>query len=129
VRGGAQSRQDGDGDTMDPSAGPTGPEGITVAEHDGAVLVVLRGEVDAALRADASRAMVTVVSSDGPVTVDASEVTFIDSSGLAFLLQLQRVVTDAGRPLVLRDPTGIVRRVLALVGLDRLFPTAEAQGV
>ncbi len=108
---------------MEHSGEVAGAHGITVAHDDGAVLVRLWGEIDASLRNAASQCMVTVVGSDGALTIDTSGVTFIDSSGLAFLLQLQGVATDAGRPVVLRDPSGVVLDLLALVGLDRLFAT------
>lgn len=112
---------------MEQGAEITAPHGITIThEDDGTVLVVLRGEIDASLRSAASQGMVAVVRAEGPVTVDTSEVTFIDSSGLAFLLQLQGVTTDAGRPLLLRDPSGAVLDLLSLVGLDTLFVTEEA---
>ena len=108
---------------MEHSAGVVAPHGISVAHEDGAVLVRLWGEIDGTLRDAASQCMVTVVGCDGALTIDTSGVTFIDSSGLAFLLQLQGVATDAGRPVALRDPSGVVLDLLALVGLDRLFAT------
>ncbi|WNB85552.1 STAS domain-containing protein [Cellulomonas sp. ATA003] len=106
---------------MDDSDGATTPAGITVEQHDGTTTVVLRGEIDASRRESASRSMVAVLAGDGPVVLDTSGVTFIDSSGLAFLLQVHGVATDAGRPVVLRDPSGAVVELLALVGLDTLF--------
>lgn len=113
---------------MEHSAGVP-PRSITVTRDDGVVLVHLDGEIDATLRDAASRAMVTVVGGDGPVVIDTSGVTFIDSSGLAFLLQVHGVATAAGRHVSLRDPSRAVLDLLALVGLDGMFPTAEAQGV
>jgi anti-sigma B factor antagonist len=108
---------------MDPSTEVAVPPGITVTRDDDAVLVHLHGEIDASLRDAASRCMVEVIGCEGPVTIDTSQVTFIDSSGLAFLLQLHGVATDGGRPLLLRDPSGAVLELLALVGLDTLFAT------
>lgn len=108
---------------MDRCAEVTAPHGISVSERDGTVTVRLAGEIDAGEREHASRCMVAVLAGDGPVVVDTSAVTFIDSSGLAFLLQLQAVLTDAGRDLRLRDPSGAVLDLLALVGLDTLFVT------
>lgn len=113
---------------MEHSAGVAAPQRITVTHDDGTTLVHLLGDIDASLRDAASRCMVTVLRSDGPVTIDTSGVTFIDSSGLAFLLQLQGVASDAGRPVTLRDPSGVVLDLLALVGLHRLFPHTEAPG-
>ena len=118
---------------MDQSTGAASPHRITVEDAGVATLVVLTGEIDVALRAAASECMVTVIATDGPVVIDTSEVTFIDSSGLAFLLQLQSVAADAGRSVVLRDPSGAVVDLLALVGLDGLFhrvgPRGARQGV
>jgi anti-anti-sigma factor len=111
------------------SAGAAEPHGITVEETGGVMLVRLVGEVDASRRAAASECMVTVVQGTLPLVIDTSAVTFIDSSGLAFLLQLKAVATDAGRPVLLRDPSGAVVDLLALVGLDTMFSTGEAQGV
>jgi len=113
---------------MDDKPGAGTPHTITVEDIGGTLLVVLRGDIDAGLRDAASRCMVTVLGTDLPLVVDTSGVTFIDSSGLAFLLQLQGVATDAGRSLVLRDPSGVVVDLLALVGLDGMFP-AETHGV
>lgn len=113
---------------MELGAGGAVPDGITVEEDGGGVLVHLRGDVDVDLRAAASRAMVAVLACDGSVTVDASQVRFIDSSGLAFLLQLHGIAADAGRPLTLRDPSGAVRGLLARVGLEGMFTTEDAGG-
>jgi anti-sigma B factor antagonist len=113
---------------MDDKPGAATPHTITVEDVGGTLLIVLRGDIDAGLRDAASRCMVTVLEADLPLVVDTSEVTFIDSSGLAFLLQLQAVADDAGRSLVLRDPSGVVVDLLALVGLDGMF-AAETHGV
>jgi anti-sigma B factor antagonist len=113
---------------MDDKRGAGTPHTITVEDVGGTLLIVLRGDIDAGLRDAASRCMVTVLQADLPLVVDTSEVTFIDSSGLAFLLQLQAVADDAGRSLVLRDPSGVVVDLLALVGLDGMF-AAETHGV
>lgn len=113
---------------MDDRVGTPTSHGITVEETDGTVLVRLYGEIDVGLRDSASRCMVTVLGSQGPIVIDTSAVTFIDSSGLAFLLQLHGVAADAGRTVVLRDPSGAVVDLLALVGLDGMF-AAEAREV
>ena len=113
---------------MQVGAGDGGSEGITVELDGGAAVVHLRGDVDVDMRAAASRAMVAVLGCDGPVTVDASDVGFIDSSGLAFLLQLHGIATGAGRPLTLVDPSGAVRNLLARVGLDGMFATEDSPG-
>ncbi|GAA2721261.1 STAS domain-containing protein [Cellulomonas aerilata] len=114
---------------MDETTQAVEPHAITVQGADGLTVVTLRGEIDAGLRHAASDAMVAVLAGQGPLVIDTSAVTFIDSSGMAFLLQLHGVASDAARPVVLRDPAGAVTDLLALVGLDQLFRPEDPQGV
>jgi len=77
------------------------------------------GEVDSALRQQASDSMGLALMAGRPVVLDAGDVTFIDSSGLAFVLQLARATAEAGVELRLRDPDRVVGRALELVGMAR----------
>jgi anti-sigma B factor antagonist len=114
---------------MDETTEAPQPHQIAVEQIDGTTLVRLRGEIDASLRHAASEAMVAVLAGQGPLVIDTSAVTFIDSSGMAFLLQLHGVASDAGRSVDLRDPSGVVVDLLAMVGLDTLFRPGEPQSV
>lgn len=58
---------------------------ITGLDH---IRIILAGEVDADLTADLQEATTTVERSGLPVEVDAHHVTFMDSSGVAFLARL-----------------------------------------
>jgi stage II sporulation protein AA (anti-sigma F factor antagonist) len=58
------------------------------------------------------------------VVLDCSDVTFMDSMGLRVLVQLRRNLMDAGRTLVLANPSARVRRVLELAGVQGLFALA-----
>ncbi|HEY0187891.1 MAG TPA: STAS domain-containing protein [Cellulomonas sp.] len=95
--------------------------GIDVTTAGGCTLVRLWGEVDVALREDASASMARALASTDPIVVDATGVTFIDSSGLAFVLQLHLAASETGQPLTLRDPHRELVDRLALLGLDRGF--------
>lgn len=94
------------------------PYGVSVVEIDGEARIVLRGEIDSAFRVDAQRVLVRTERAGLPVVVDAGEVTFIDSSGLAFLLHLRKVVSG---PVVLEDPSLPVLELLSAVGLSAEF--------
>jgi anti-anti-sigma factor len=96
--------------------------GIEVADDEVTALVRLWGEVDATLRDQASAAMVELLRRGGPYVVDVAELTFIDSSGVAFILQLHRLAMDEGSTAVLRDPSGLVTDVLKLIGLSGAIP-------
>lgn len=79
--------------------------------------VRLIGEVDSALRQQASDSMGLALMAGQPVVLDACEATFIDSSGLAFVLQLARATAEAGVDMRLRDPARVVGRALETAGM------------
>jgi len=91
---------------------------ITVHDEHGCTRVRLTGEIDAALREDASRAMRRVVSGDEPVVVDLAEVTFIDSSGVAFLVQCSMACEQLRLPCELRNVPEQASQVLTVLGLS-----------
>jgi len=98
----------------------------TQITDDGDCLRVrLAGEIDAdtgVLLQDA------IARLDAPrhqsIELDLSAVTFMDSSGIAALVQARRVADRAGVRVVLVDPSHPVVRVLALVGLEGFFAVA-----
>lgn len=95
---------------------------IDVCDDNGRACVRLRGDIDASLRDQASAAMVELVQRGGPYVVDVAEVTFIDSSGIAFILQLHRLAKEEGSTAILRDPPGLVRDMLDLIGISGTIP-------
>ncbi|WP_188037461.1 STAS domain-containing protein [Actinotalea sp. JY-7885] len=89
---------------------------------DGTSVVHLWGDVDAGLREEASVVMAQVVLRAGPVVVDAADVTFLDSTGLAFVLQLVRAGEEEGRTVVVLDPPDGVSDLIELAGMTDLIP-------
>ena len=88
------------------------------------VQVVRTGEGDAAvwhvvgeLDLGSAEVLETAIVPNGQVrlTLDLSEMTFIDSTGLH---TLEKLANGADRVLVLRAPTELVLKVLRMVGLD-----------
>jgi anti-sigma B factor antagonist len=64
---------------------------------------------------------------DGPLSLDVSRVTEIDTCGVQALLMVQRSVTAGGHSLSLVDASPVVREALGLCGLDSLCAdTAKA---
>ena len=91
------------------------PDRIGVEVVDGSTVVHLVGEIDADLRTQASDCMGLALMHGLPIVIDASDVTFVDSAGVAFVLQLSMAAREAGIPVTLRDPHGTLRDVLAVV--------------
>lgn len=106
----------------------TGQGGIEVVDDPRRALVRLWGDVDASLRDQASMAMVGLLTRGGPYVIDVSDVTFIDSSGIAFVLQVHRMATDMGSTAVLRDPPVLVIEMLDLIGLGGTIPFEFSAG-
>jgi len=101
-------------------------DAIAVQVIDGSTVIHLVGEIDAELRTQASDTMGLALLHDLPVVVDATRATFVDSAGIAFILQLRMAAHEAGIPVTLRDPRGVLAEVLTLVGVDDATPTRPA---
>lgn len=101
-----------------PAPPPARPSGVDAVDLSGGTLVRLWGEVDESLRDQASLAMAHTMARPGGVVIDTSAVEFLDSSGVAFILQLLRSGVEQGTSVVLRDPPHLLLDVLDLLGLD-----------
>jgi len=98
---------------------------IRVDAQENRTVIVLVGEIDAALRDEASACMGLALVTGDPVVVDSTHATFIDSSGIAFVLQLHLAASEAGIPVSLLDPQRVLRDVLDMVGLSGELPAAR----
>ena len=95
---------------------------IRVEVQDCSTVIALVGEIDGALRDEASASMAQALVAGSPVVIDSTHATFIDSSGLAFVLQLSRAASEAGIAVSLRDPHRVVFDVLEMIGLGGELP-------
>ncbi len=84
--------------------------------------IVLSGEVDADLAADLAEATSDAEASGLPIDIDAAHVTFMDSSGIAFLARLASRVQQPVR--VLRAPES-VRFLLEVTRIRELLDVVE----
>jgi anti-sigma B factor antagonist len=62
-----------------------------------------------------------IQSEQNDLFLNLAELSFIDSSGLAVLLNTRRLLQSFDRSLVLLSPSQVVRRVLEITGLDGVF--------
>jgi len=97
---------------------------IALVEEPERTIVALKGEIDVALRAEASAALANTLERDLPVVIDASEVTFADSTGIAFLVQFVTIGHDEGLDVTLRNPPQVIVEVLDMLGVRDLFVRA-----
>lgn len=93
------------------------------AGGDGRTRVVVRGELDAST---AERLRDAVAEThEGEVALDLAGVTFLDSSGLAAIIEASLLLRSQGRSLSVSDRSEVVRRVLDLSGVDAHLGLAQ----
>lgn len=102
-------------------AGETDTGGIRVIEEPDLSVVDMWGEIDVALRSEASAALANALERDVPVVIDTSKVTFMDSTGIAFLVQFYTIGSEEGLTVTLRNPPPVVTDVLRMLGVDAIF--------
>lgn len=99
----------------------TNANSVTTQTGDGCVLVYLRGEVDLSWSQQVRRAVLDALAGDAAVGVDLSAVSYIDSSGIAALVEGFQQARARGGRFVLVAVSDAVRAVLELARLDRVF--------
>ena len=102
---------------------------VSVADAgDGARLARVSGEVDLETAPELSRRLRQVVREGRDLVVDLSAVGYIDSSGIAVLVQVLKAAQQAGRRLVLQNPSKRVVAVMQLAQLHRVFDIRDDDG-
>jgi anti-sigma B factor antagonist len=91
-------------------------------KSENGVLIRVAGEVDLYSSPELRKAILkSVPSSEGEVGIDLSAVTYIDSSGVATLVEGLRSARKSGAGFALVSPSTAVLQVLELARLDSVF--------
>ncbi len=89
---------------------------IVAVEREGSTAIVVAGELDS-FTADSVRDAVAAVG-DGDVVLDLDGVRFIDSSGLASIIESHLYLIERERRLVVGPRSPVVQRLLDLTGVQ-----------
>ena len=95
----------------------------TRRQADGAIVVDVRGTLDAATVDALREALVSTLHGDRPISmiVDLTYVTFMDSMGVGALVTGYNTAREIGTRFVLRNPSEFVHRQLRVTGLAEMF--------
>jgi anti-sigma B factor antagonist len=93
----------------------------TVREEQETMIVSFRGEVDLEHSPKAREVLLDCVAKKQAVLVDLSEVSYIDSSGVASLVEAFQNSKKAGSTFALVSVNPAALRVLELARLDKVF--------
>lgn len=93
----------------------------------GWALISVEGEVDIA-SAPLLQDALDQAMADGEdrIAVDLQPVSFMDSTGLRWLITAQTKLTEAGGELVVIPGSGVVSRLLQIAGVEESFETVES---
>ncbi|TQN42257.1 stage II sporulation protein AA (anti-sigma F factor antagonist) [Blastococcus colisei] len=115
---------------MEETTGPAAAEPeVTHHVEDGVARLSLAGELTDAARRPLVRVVTELLLAQpapSRVELDLSATTFMNSAGMAVLVQLQRLAAPRGIEVVLIHPTPAVVRPLQLSGLWHRFPIEGA---
>lgn len=98
---------------------------IESREIDGAVVVALTGEVDLQHSPTVRKHLMELMFDRRPVVVDLGAVAYIDSSGIASLIEAYQLARKNGTRFVLAAVSAPAMRVLQLARLDKVFALAD----
>lgn len=91
-------------------------------DHGDAPGLTIRGEVDIATSPQLKLALDEAIrESTGAFVLDLCELEFLDSSGLSLMLRARAALAREARALAIVCPTGPVRRVMEVAGVDDLL--------
>lgn len=102
---------------------------VDVREVNGVTVVALEGDIDLQSSPAVRQQLLACFEKTSRVAVDLSGVTYIDSSGVASLVEAFQVARKKNGTFGLVNVSSAVMRVLSLARLDKVFsihPSIEA---
>ncbi|MDE5855133.1 MAG: STAS domain-containing protein [Ruminococcus sp.] len=95
---------------------------IKIKSQNGTAIVVLSGEIDhhtaKNLRSELDKFVITMQPE--VLAIDFSNITFMDSSGIGFIIGRYKLLKECGGQLEIHSPQPYIRRVLKLSGIERI---------
>ena len=94
---------------------------IETAKEQGTVILKLIGEVDLSCAQDARGAILKEIREGESLLVDLSETEYMDSSGVACLVEGMQASEKKGGEFALLGINDTIREVLEIAKLDQIF--------
>lgn len=97
-----------------------------IQEQDGFTVVALSGEIDLSNSPDVRAELLGILKQKKDLLVDLAAVSYIDSSGIASLVEGYQEAKNSGLRFGLVNPSEVARNVLQLAHLDQVFPINDS---
>ncbi len=101
---------------------------MTTDSRGGTVVVTLSGEIDLQHSPALRKTLVDLMMQRKAVVVDMGAIVYIDSSGIASLVEAYQMARDNRTRFILAAVSAPAMRVLRLARLDRVFALADSVG-
>jgi len=95
------------------------------SEHGKYKVLHLTGEVDLSNSAEVRKCLLNIIEKNYPVIVDFSQLKYIDSSGMATLVEGLNLAKNKKLSLTICGATGAPLQVLELTRLNQVFTMIE----
>ncbi len=92
-----------------------------IKEKDGTVIVAFEGDIDMQSSPEARKVLLECLKKKTPLLVSLAGVTYIDSSGVASLVEALQTARKTACKFALVAVSDGARRVLKLARLDKVF--------
>ncbi len=97
-----------------------------VSKANGCAVVAFQGDIDFGSSPEARRVLLDELEKEGGLLVDLSAVAYIDSSGVASLIEAFQSAKGSGSRFALIAISEAAMRVLRLAHLERVFPIFDS---
>lgn len=109
---------------------PDDPSFHVVIDEAPTVVITIAGELDMDSAPQLMDAAADVLASRPPaIALEASGITFVDSSGLQAILKLSQASTREGVTCAVRNPSATLVRLLALTGISGVLTVESDEQV
>jgi len=96
-----------------------------IEEIDSIQTLILSGEVDLDNSSKAREMMLSIVEKNQDINIDLSKVEYIDSSGVAVLVEAMQLTQKTGKKFSVVNVSSQVMAVLELAHLDKILPISN----
>ena len=100
---------------------------INVTENNESILIAVSGEIDLYTSPELRSAILKSLKSKNDLSLDLANVAYMDSSGVATLVEAMQSSAKNGSSFVLVSPSNAVMKVLQLARLDSVFNIQESK--
>ena len=88
-------------------------------------IIYAKGEIDLSNSQELRKMLLAALKTDDKVSVNLNEVDYIDSSGIASLVEGLQFSKSNNKQFLLLDPSKQVNAILSLARLDKVFTIVD----